>query len=462
MTVPFDRAPDETPVGDRAEEEGRRLGLMLDDAHLVLVLGRDPHDTALVALGLARAQASRRRVALGDLLGDAEPIHRLLRHDDPHGLVDSFLYGVSINKIAQRVDGDGELYVLPSGSEPPSYEDVFTNTRWQRLVNGFTETGALLVIAAPIDAARVEDVIRLGDGAVLVGEGTLPGEASGKLLGRVCCPSPAPVAAPAQAAIAESVNATDASAITPLVETRRPRWRFPLAPAPTAGVALALSLAAVGIWLASRPFDRGNRPRRNTTTAAGALPSALDSSVRADSASANGVAAPASSLLAAANPADSAGASAYAVALMTMNTQAGAIWWFQTAGRVLPAATFSPTVVQGAPWFRVLVGAYPNRAQADSLLGVLRAKGEVRSGVGEVVRAPYAFLVDSVKPEAVAGLLEYFSDRGQPVYALRQSDGSARLYSGAFETPEQASLFVESIRASGIRPVLVYRIGRVN
>jgi hypothetical protein len=58
-------------------------------------------------------------------------------------------------------------------------------------------------------------------------------------------------------------------------------------------------------------------------------------------------------------------------------------------------------------------------------------------------------------------MLKYFADRGQPVYALRQADGSARLYAGAFESPEQASLYVDAIRTSGIRPVLVYRIGRV-
>jgi len=80
-----------------------------------------------------------------------------------------------------------------------------------------------------------------------------------------------------------------------------------------------------------------------------------------------------------------------------------------------------------------------------------------------VVRAPFAFLVDSaVAPSAVPGLLTYYADRGQPIYALRQSDGSARLYIGAFESPDQAALFVESLRASGIAPVLVYRRGRVN
>src|SRR5690348_11077003 len=115
-------------------DEGMRLGSTVDDANLVLVLGEEPRRTALVALGVARAQAQRRRVALGDLLGDAEPIQQLLNTDDPHGLADSFVYGVSLNKIARAVPQYGDLYVLPSGSEVPEYEEIFTNARWRRLI----------------------------------------------------------------------------------------------------------------------------------------------------------------------------------------------------------------------------------------------------------------------------------------------------------------------------------------
>jgi cell division septation protein DedD len=188
------------------------------------------------------------------------------------------------------------------------------------------------------------------------------------------------------------------------------------------------------------------------------MPGPLDSATR----EASGSAATAARLRVA-NPADSAAATPYSVALMTTNTQAGAIMEFQTNGKSLPAATFAPVLVQDARWFKVLVGAYATRAEADSLLQSLRARRQVRAGLGDVVRAPYAFLVDSaVASSAVPGLLAYYADRGQPIYALRQSDGSARLYAGAFESLDQAALFVESLRASGITPVLVYRRGRVN
>ena len=454
MTVPTSRTPDESPENEAWVEEGRRVGERLDDAHLVLILGLDHRQTALAALGIGRAQALRRRVAIGDLLGDAAPLQQLLDNDDHHGLVDCFLYGISINKIARPVAGEGELYVLPSGSEAPRYEEIFTNERWRRLASGFRETGALLAVAAPADAPHVDDVVGFADGIVLVGDAAVP-PGNTPILARVNV-------ADVPLASARGVRLDDVSAPSAMpngADARRQR-RVPRVGA-FAGLGLAVVLAALGVWLAARPFDRSARPRRSTSTAAGALPTSLDSSVRVDSTVA-GAAASAARSLTPANPGDSAEAAAYTVALMTMNTQAGAIWWFQTSGRSLPAATFAPVLVQGAPWFRVLVGAYTSRAQADSLLGALRAKGEVRSGLGDVVNAPYAFLVDSVTPAAVAGLLKYFADRGQPVYALRQADGSARLYAGAFETREQAALFLESIQASGLRPVLVYRIGRVN
>ena len=78
-----------------------------------------------------------------------------------------------------------------------------------------------------------------------------------------------------------------------------------------------------------------------------------------------------------------------------------------------------------------------------------------------IVRAPFAFLVDSVSSDAVPGFLKYFVSRGQPVYALKQPNGSARLYACAFESPAQAALHLNDICTSGLRPVLVYRIGRV-
>lgn len=439
------------PAGDAAwVDDGMRLGASLDDAHLVLVLGDDTRATALAALGVARAQSGRRRVALGDLLGDAEPIQQLLTEDDPHGLVDSFLYGVSINKIARPVPLYGDFYVLPTGSEVLSYEDIFRNSRWRRLAAGFRETGSLLVVAAPAASDHVGDIVDLTDGVVLVGDADLPGLSAERLVGRVApaAPSPAPVL---EAAPMPNEAASDG-------EISAPRRRFRWSPGAIAGGVLALALVVVGIWLAARPLVRGYYPisdRRNSASSAGAMPSTLDS-IRPDS---NGSAA---ALPTPANPADSATAAAYSVIVARFNTLSGAQIWLQTQARDLPSPTFAPFLVNGQTWYRALAGSYSTRAEADSLLDALSAKGLSRPDSVNVIRAPLAFLVDSVTADAVPGMLKYFATRGQAVYALRQQNGSARLYDGAFESPAEAALFIETIRSGGdIKPVLVYRTGRV-
>lgn len=443
------------------EGEGYRVGATLGDRHAVVVLGADREATALVALGIARSQAMQHRVALGDLLGDAPPIQRLVTDEDPHGLVDSFLYGVSLNRIAHRVPESGELYVLPSGTEPPDYVEILASPRWRRLATGFREENALLVLAAPADAPHVEDLVASTDGAILVGdEGatTLPAD-------RVIATISPAEAAPA---IEERVEATDESPPAPLLEptTVRPRRGRRIAAA--AGVVLAAGLAGAGIWLAARPLAGGHEPlwlrrHRDTASAAGSLPSTLRPASASDSGTSS-TAGGAGSALAPANPGDSATASAYGVTLMTMNTLLGAETEFQKMGASLPATTYAPVLMQGYTWYRVMIGAAHTEAEADSLLRVLRARGQLRSDVGQqIVRVPYAFLVDSgIPPAAVPGLLSYWAKRGQPIYALLQEDGTARLYAGAFESPRQAALFVEPLKASGIAPVLVYRTGRVN
>ena len=467
MTIPMD-ASDSSSGGaadDALVDDGMRVGAALDTANLVLVLGDDPTRTALAALGVARAQARHRRVALGDLLGDAVPIQQLLNGGDPHGLADSFVYGVSLNKIAHPVPQYGELYVLPSGSEVPAYEDIFTNARWKRLAAGFKETGALLVVAAPASAAHVADVVGLADGAVLVGGAEPLGVEGGKVLGRIATehgqPADVPIAA-ARAAAPPSQPTPEPEADLPAPPPiPRSRWWSRIASSRGAmfGIGLTLVLVVLGVWFATRPLASGHDPfwlrrQRGGATPGGPRP-ALDS-LGNDTAAAR-----AANLLAPANLSDSAAAAPYAVVIARFNTLSGAQAWLQSQAKGLPSPTFVPVRIQGETWYAALVGSYATRAEADSLLAALSAQGLSRADSNNIVRAPFAFLVDSVGTEAVPALLKYFADRGQPVYALRQPNGSARLYAGAFESPAQASLYVDAIRTSGLRPVLVYRIGRV-
>ncbi|MEP6508844.1 MAG: SPOR domain-containing protein, partial [Gemmatimonadales bacterium] len=99
------------------------------------------------------------------------------------------------------------------------------------------------------------------------------------------------------------------------------------------------------------------------------------------------------------------------------------------------------------------------------LLALLRRRKVVADSAGSVAHVPLAFLVDSVPAQggvaaAVQDKIQNFAGRGIAAYALTQRDGSARVYTGAFETPEQASLAVSALRVAGVNPVLAYRTGR--
>lgn len=442
------------------ERAGRELGDKLGEYNAVVVAGLDPVATGRVALALARAQSSRRRVAVGDLFADSPPIQELVQSDDPHGIVDSFLYGVSLTKIAQQVPNSGQLFVMPSGTEPPSYEEILPNPRWFRLSAGFREMGALLVLAVPATAAHIDALVAATDGAIVVGDVGITDIPEARVLGavreareRASAPAPVPrvtVPAPASSQI-----------------SRRELAAF-------GGIGLTIVAAIVAAWLAYRPLAgrllaSHREPDCAALAAAGhpCAPRAEQSTVAMTPDSAHGEAlhdtvktrgvVPRVPMVVA-NPGDSSSSTPFAVQLKYENMQAGAILKLQQEGKSLPAATFSPVMIKGVRWYKVVSGAFPTASGADSLLGRLRQKKLMTDG--SIVRLPFAFRVDSGVPaSAVPAMLANYLEHGQPVYALRQSDGTAWLLIGAYESPEQSSLYLGFL-PSGTRPVLVFRKGR--
>ena len=453
-------------------ERGRELGANLNALHTIVVLGSDPIATAEVALGIARWQAKRRRVAVGDLLGDAAPLVSLVAEENPHGLVDSFLFGVSLNRIAYQVPDAGELFIMPSGTAPIDYDELLPNPRWRRLAAGFREVGALLLLVVRADAAGLADLIEVTDGAVVVGDMAPPAVSVSQTIAwlRPKRGGTKPMGAP--------LAVVDATRVTP------PRNRIKVAAA-IAGLALTLAGLSVFVWMVMRPFSRDHLPPQIAATA-GAAPratgGALDStglaqgdsvradSVRADSTGRDTLAAARTEraatgvdsfpVLPAANRADSARASAWAVRLEQTNTKSGAILDLRGRFETVPAGTYA--VDLRSRFFLLVAGAYPTRAGAESLLVRLRTQKVLASGIGSVTPLPLAFLVQADVPAAdVPSRLARFAARGQPVYALRQTNGAANLYFGAYESAQHAALAVPTVREAGLTPTLVYRIGRV-
>lgn len=454
------------------EAAGAKLGADLDSYHALVVIGADPVTTGRVAVGLARVQAAHRRVAIGDLFAESPPIQDLVHTDDPHGIVDSFIYGVSLSRIAYEVPGAGQLYVMPSGTEPPSYEEILPNPRWLRLSAGFREVGALLVLAAPASAPHIEDLVAASDGAVLVGNAVVRSLPVARIIASVNEPRVVAAPAPSPSTPGRGTGLELGLVKPPASPPPAPKPAPKPAPTPTslwsgrrmasaAGLALTLALGIAALWLAYRPLAGGSLHKTLGHDTTGRIvrvtPAKLDSLPPDSTAAAAVVTMPH-----VINPADSAAAAAFGVELEAANTQAGAILKLQQDGKKVPAATFAPVMIQGARWFKVIGGAYVDRASADSLLAGLRRRKVLDAGNGAVVRLPFAFLIESDVPaSAVNVMLTAYAERGQPVYALQQADGSAWLLAGAFESLDQSALYVESLRASGITPVLVYRKGRM-
>ena len=435
---------------------GRDVGAVLDACHAVVVAGADPISTAEVALGIAWKQSERRRVAVADLFGDAPPLLDMVRPEDTHGIVDSFVFGISLNKVAYPVADNPNLFIMPSGSAPLEHEELLPNPRWRRLSGGFREVGALLVLVAPFDAPRLRDLVDTTDGLVIVGD-SAPADVPVAQALAWLRPRRATATAPREAPLAVVTSSRE--------ESSRPRWLNVVGV-----VVVTLAMASLLFWFARRPFA-GERPVRAVSKPVPTAPATAailhdsmagrNGPFASDSVRRDNAAGPDSfPVLAVTNPADSAKSAAWSVRLEQTNTPSAAILDRRGRFETVPAGTSGFDL--RTRFILLVAGAYPTRAGAESLLVQLREHRILAPDNGSVISLPYAFLVQQDVPMAdVPQRLSRFAARGKPVYALRQPNGAAHLYFGAYESPQHAALAMPSVREAGLTPTLVYRIGRV-
>ena len=429
------RIPGGRPVA--WEDAGRQIAPLLGSYHSAVVTSSDPVAAGHVALGIAQAESAHRRVVIGDLIGDLPALRSLVEDEDPHGISDSFLYGVSLNKIELPVEGAENLFIMPSGTEPGLGEVVFRSARWKRLAGGFTENGDLLLLVARRDTPGIAELIEQVDGAVLVKDPELPTAPTALILARVETPTPT-----LKVPLFRRVSAG--------ARWPRRKWLYPGIAAVVVLIAGAVALAMVGNRTA---FLQDLRQRAATKPIAPAtIPSAI----------------PAAPVVAPpVNPIDSSNASAFAVLMVVANTPEGANFVLRKDS-LLPSVTVAPVPIgpERTTWYRVIAGAYTRRYQADSLLSVLRRSRILPSDSMEhVLRAPLALLVDSVGTQGgisdvVKAAVAKYLARGVPVYGLIQDDGGAFLYAGAFESADQSVELTRTMKSAGLNPVLVYRTGR--
>lgn len=427
------------------EAEGRRLAATFDTVASAVVLAPDPAAAAHVALGIARVQSERRHVAIGDLVGDLPALRSLLVDDDPHGITDSFLYGVSLNRIAHPVDAAGKLHILPSGSEPTLDEEILRSPRWGRLATGFREMNALLLLVAPVDVPGLDALAASSDGVVVVDDAHVPGAVPVLARAAIERISRAPVRR-STGEMGSTVPAPRQAPVNQPSASGARRWRRR---------ALVAAALVVGAALGWQLFGRTVVATRSVTADSAAGSTVVTPAVTGDSESAAVDLPP---IVGSAT--DSSRAAAYGIEIIATNTQLDAMAKIDDLRRY-PSVTFSPVALRnsGRPWYRVIVGALPTAAAADSLRAALR-RDRVLTSEGIVRRAPLALLVErSVTRETAPAMVAGWIERDIPAYALLQDDGTATIYAGAFESAEQSIVLAQKLRAVGVTPSLVYRIG---
>ena len=397
---------------------------------------------------------------------EVPPLQALVTSEDAHGISDSFLYGVSLNKIAQPLEGSANVFLMPSGTESVANETVYRNDRWRKLAAGFQQVGALLLVVAVPSTPGFADLCAFVGAVFPMGE---PAPLPPPGVPVIALPRPTPPEVLRVLKKAQKAGSQDPS----LRNTRLVSIAF---------VFFAIAIIVGASWssiLARLPdgvakYLPGGSPaaqvlddstgvnQAGARSARGAVGGAAVRSTSADPAQpVTAAPPPTSGGLSVANPEDSASAATFAVYLQAGSTRETAA--SETRILSMPAVAISPVIFEGdsVQWFRVTVGASEDEATAEALLARLRTARILGQASGTIVRVPFAFrLEEGLAADATSRMISDYDKRGISAYGLKQDDGRITLYTGALETLTQAKYLADSLRTQGVKAVLVYRTGR--
>ena len=426
---------------DRSRE--RSPAEALQDLHALLIEGGDVETLARAALTTARATAPTRRVAIFDLAG-------AFAATPGQGLVSALREGRSLNHLARPIgEGGREWFVVGRGPEPAD-DAVVSHERWPKLVAGFRSAGALLIILVPRELSGGSRLMELADRAV-----SLPPAFEGYA-------EPDPEVPPSEPDTAADENDDDL-ALPPIVLTHPPEPPQPPRRVPRAVVVFG-ALCVVLVAVLSPRLIALVRPPSTVPDAEAVADSVALAQLVADSALPAPAVIPDTLPVAiVANPADSSLAAVWGVELVATNDRADANLRLASAGTALSAGTLSPVLLGSdpLPLYKVVGGAFTDRAAAERLRDQLRASEVLSPETGMVARVPYAIRLDTALSLTEARVrAREWAGRGTAAYALVADDGRATVYAGAFASPEQAVLLLAALRDDWPAAVIAFRVGR--
>lgn len=415
---------------------------------------------ARLAIAIAGAwTGGGRRVVLADLHLEDPRLHEYLGEPNLDGVVDTFLYGASLARTARPTVGHG-FYLIPAGTYTADVSALYHHPRWDKIVAGFAEANAALVVFAPPSAFPLAE--RFGASAEIVFFGEpLPLPEARSRVRAIVLPAEremAPVLPPPpedrtlQIAIEPLSPLPEADFGDATVEQPPPRKRKHgqrgASPLLWAGM-VALGLAAAAVW-----FFR-ERPEMLPFQAETAPSSAARDAIATRVAGSVGV------------------PLAYSVQVKAFDAlQAARDEVARNRRRVSDTPFFvSPERIDGILYHRVMGGMLPDTAAAAALrdrlveAGVIDAE-DASGGAWSLIRdAPLAFGLGGFATRAQAeARADSLFDRGVPAYAVAVplADGTERwqLYGGAFLDSTSAEGMGEILAAARLPARLERRVGR--
>lgn len=413
---------------------------LADHTVVVLIPATSDHTWASRrAWEIARQAAGQKpRVALVDLSISRPTLNEGADQWAEEGIVDALLDDVSLTQVAQPQNEPG-LHYLAVGRPTNAPQDVWGHERWNRLAAGFQSQGAMLLLYTPPGAVphasfRPDAVVILARSGWDRATGGYQGvtnwlDAGVPLLGVVSDPEPPRAPAGEFRWPGEQAEAWG--------------WRGWVAAA-----VVVIVLAALG-WGAVRLI----RSRGAEAEGGGEADPAAAAPVPEDTAAAAPAAPPPEP-----DPGDSL---FYSVQVAAFNTWDRALEYATSLETGRLAAAITPIRIGGGVWYRVLLGALPTAAEAEAVLQGLWRDGLVAGGEGAILRTPEAFdLGTRESSDAARAEADRLRALGVPAYSLdAPGGGRARIFVGAFETPDQTAVVESLMTVAGVTATLMTRTG---
>lgn len=447
-------------------------GLLASSTVVALVPATDLRGWAAeMAWRIARAAAAGgRRTVLVDCFVDSPTLHGAQEAPDEEGLVDAFEYGASLNRIVQQ-QPQADLFFIPAGTYAPDAEPVLQNPRWRRLSAGFRHEEALLLLyvgaehlsTIPADPDGLVVLAPQGQDLAVADAPALAGAvAEGlPLLAVVADDQTVGLAAPASAApehhkesVAKPTSGVRASGPAPISAEEARHARVGLIVATlfiiVLGAGTAVRFGALN--LLRRPAQPGTPPAASATRAeARARPE-----TRPEGPGPSGLAVAERGL-------ESATPLPFALEIAVLPRLAQA---FQVADSLEAHGArtmIAPGSVHGRGiFYRVHAGPFATRARADSARAALALGGLLARGAGTVTSVPLSVvLAGPLSRGAAANERTRLRRAGVPSFVLGQSDGTYRVYAGAFARAVSRTMLHDLLTPTGGAGELVTRAGIV-